>query len=48
MTQTGECDNSGSIFEAATYNDFYIYDVPFMFLNKMKFDIGFGEQTDLF
>lgn len=48
MTQTGECDISiGSTSSvAATYNDFYIYDVPFMFLNKNEvYDIGFNGEA---
>lgn len=48
MTQTGECDISiGSTSSvAATYNDFYIYDVPFMFLNKKEvYDIGFNGEA---
>lgn len=48
MTQTGECDISiGSTSSvAATYNDFYIYDVPFLFLNKNEvYDIGFNGEA---
>lgn len=48
MTQTGECDISiGSTSSvAATYNDFYIYDVPFLFLNKKEvYDIGFNGEA---
>jgi len=48
MTQTGECDISiGSTSSVATtYNDFYIYDVPFLFLNKDEvYNIGFNGET---
>lgn len=48
MTQTGECDISiGSTSSVANaYNDFYIYDVPFMFLNKKEvYDIGFNGEA---
>lgn len=48
MTQTGECDISiGSTSSVAnSYNDFYIYDVPFMFLNKNEvYDIGFNGEA---
>lgn len=48
MTQTGECDISiGSTSSVANaYNDFYIFDVPFMFLNKSEvYDIGFNGEA---
>ncbi len=48
MTQTGECDISvGSTSSvAATYNDFYIYDTPYLFLNRDEaFDIGFAGEA---
>lgn len=48
MTQTGECDIAvGSTSSVAvTYNDLYVYDVPFMFLNKKEvYDIGFNGEA---
>ena len=48
MAQTGECDiavgSTSSI--ATTYNDLYIYDVPYLFLNKQEvYDVGFGGEA---
>lgn len=48
MTQTGECDISiGSTSSVAnSYNDFFIYDVPFMFLNKNEvYNVGFNGEA---
>lgn len=48
MAQTGECDIAvGSASSVATtYNDLYIYDVPYMFMNKDEvYDIGFNGQA---
>ena len=50
MTQTGECDISiGSTASvAATYKDFYVYDVPYLFLSKQEvYDIGFNGEAGL-
>ena len=48
MAQTGECDIAvGSTSSVAvTYNDLYIYDVPYLFLNKQEvYDVGFNGET---
>ena len=48
MAQTGECDIAvGSTSSVATtYNDLYIYDVPYLFLNKQEvYDVGFGGEA---
>lgn len=48
MAQTGECDIAvGSTSSVAvTYNDLYVYDVPFLFLNKKEvYDIGFNGEA---
>ena len=48
MAQTGECDIAvGSTSSVATtYNDLYIYDVPYMFLNKQEvYEVGFGGEA---
>lgn len=48
MTQTGECDLAvGSASTVATtYNDLYIYDVPYLFMNKDEvYDIGFNGEA---
>ena len=48
MAQTGECDIAvGSTSSVATtYNDLYVYDVPFMFLNKQEvYDVGFNGEA---
>lgn len=45
MAQTGECDIAvGSTSSVATtYNDLYVYDVPYLFLNKQEvYDVGFN------
>ena len=46
--QTGECDIAvGSTSSVATtYNDLYVYDVPYLFLNKQEvYDVGFNGET---
>lgn len=48
MAQTGECDIAvGSTSSVATtYNDLYVYDVPYLFLNKQEvYDVGFNGET---
>lgn len=48
MTQTGECDISiGSTSSvASSYNDFYIFDCPYLFLSRDEaFDIGFASEA---
>ena len=48
MAQTGECDIAvGSTSSVAvTYNDLYIYDVPYLFLNKQEvYDVGFNGEA---
>lgn len=48
MTQTGECDISiGSTSSvASSYNDFYIFDTPYLFLNRDEaFDVGFASDA---
>ncbi|MGP1348416.1 MAG: TRAP transporter substrate-binding protein [Stomatobaculum sp.] len=48
MAQTGECDIAvGSTSSVAvTYNDLYIYDVPYMFLSKQEvYDVGFNGEA---
>lgn len=48
MTQTGECDISiGSTSSvASSYNDFYIFDTPYLFLSRDEaFDIGFASEA---
>ena len=48
MAQTGECDIAvGSTSSVATtYNDLYIYDIPYMFLNKQEvYDVGFNGEA---
>lgn len=48
MAQTGECDIAvGSTSSVAvTYNDLYIYDIPYLFLNKQEvYDVGFNGET---
>ena len=48
MAQTGECDiaigSTSSI--AVTYNDLFVYDIPFMFLNKQEvYEVGFNGEA---
>lgn len=48
MAQTGECDIAvGSTSSVAvTYNDLFLYDVPYLFLNKDEvYDVGFNGET---
>ncbi len=48
MTQTGECDISiGSTSSvASSYNDFYIFDCPYLFLSRDEaFDVGFASEA---
>ena len=48
MTQTGECDISiGSTSSvASSYNDFYIFDTPYLFLSRDEaFDVGFASEA---
>jgi tripartite ATP-independent transporter DctP family solute receptor len=48
MTQTGECDISiGSTSSvASSYNDFYIFDTPYLFLSRDEvFDVGFAGEA---
>ena len=48
MTQTGECDISiGSTSSvASSYNDFYIFDTPYLFLSRDEvFDVGFAGKA---
>lgn len=48
MAQTGECDIAvGSTSSVAvTYNDLYVYDVPYLFLNKQEvYDVGFNGEA---
>lgn len=48
MAQTGECDIAvGSTSSAATtYNDLYLYDIPYMFLNKQEvYEVGFNGEA---
>ncbi len=48
MTQTGECDISiGSTSSvASSYNDFYIFDTPYLFLSRDEaFDVGFASDA---
>ena len=48
MTQTGECDISiGSTSSVSTtYNDFFLYDIPFFFLSKQEvYEVGFGGEA---
>lgn len=48
MAQTGECDIAvGSTSSVATtYNDLYVYDVPYMFLNKQEvYEVGFNGEA---
>ncbi len=48
MTQTGECDIAvGSTSSVAvTYNDLFIYDAPYLFLDKKEvYDVGFGGEA---
>ena len=48
MTQTGECDISiGSTSSvASSYNDFFIFDTPYLFLSRDEaFDVGFGSEA---
>ncbi len=48
MAQTGECDiaigSTSSI--AVTYNDLFVYDIPYMFLNKQEvYEVGFNGEA---
>ncbi len=48
MAQTGECDIAvGSTSSVATtYNDLYLYDIPYMFLNKQEvYEVGFNGEA---
>lgn len=48
MAQTGECDIAvGSTSSVAvTYNDLYVYDIPYLFLNKQEvYDVGFNGEA---
>ncbi len=48
MTQTGECDISiGSTSSvASSYNDFFIFDCPYLFLSRDEaFDVGFASEA---
>jgi len=48
MTQTGECDISiGSTSSvASSYNDFFIFDTPYLFLSRDEaFDVGFASEA---
>ena len=48
MTQTGECDISiGSTSSvASSYNDFYIFDTPYLFLSRDEaFDVGCASEA---
>ena len=48
MTQTGECDISiGSTSSvASSYNDFFIFDTPYLFLSRDEaFDVGFAGEA---
>lgn len=48
IAQTGECDIAvGSTSSVATtYNDLYLYDIPYMFLNKQEvYEVGFNGEA---
>ena len=48
MAQTGECDIAvGSTSSVATtYNDLYLYDIPYMFLNRQEvYEVGFNGEA---
>lgn len=48
LAQSGECDIAvGSTSNiAVTYNDLFIYDVPYLFLNKQEvYDVGFNGEA---
>lgn len=48
MAQTGECDIAvgATSSVATTYNDLYLYDIPYMFLNKQEvYEVGFNGEA---